>query len=155
MRIWVVTIKIGWQGPDCGQRHLPHSMLTAIQIGADPVLLRTRGAVLESFGLRVISVESASEAMEAIWASPFDLAILCHSLSRSDRRSVTAAIRRRNPSARVLLVSGGLGANMAEKDGMDAVLEPNPHKLVQGLRQILRSPNVDAVENRSQEASQA
>ncbi|HEX3663414.1 MAG TPA: hypothetical protein VHU89_18405 [Acidobacteriaceae bacterium] len=113
-------------------------MLAAIQIGTDPVLLRTRGAVLETAGLRVVSVESFVRAMEKILTDSFDLAILCHSLPRTDRLNFTAAIRRRHPSALVLLVSGGRGASTGEEDGMDAVLEAEPRGLLRSLRDILR-----------------
>ena len=113
-------------------------MLTAIQIGTDPVLLRTRAAILETAGLCVVSVESFACAMETILSGSFDLAILCHSLPRTDRLNVTTAIRRTHPAALVLLVSRGYGASATEKDGMDAVLDSHPHQLLQGLSRVLQ-----------------
>lgn len=111
-------------------------MLTALQIGVDTDLLATRSALLQSAGLRVVSV-APTQAVDAIRATPFNLAVLCHSLTRAHRASLTAAIRRRNPSAPVLLVSHGPGIHLAEKDGMDAVLEPEPQRLLEGLRAVL------------------
>lgn len=130
-------------------------MLTALHIGADPVLLQTRGALLESAGLRVVCLDSVSRALEAVWAAPFDLAILCHSLSRRDRRHLLAAIRRRNPSALVLLVSAGPGVSMAAKEGLDAVLEPEPRILLQRLREILRAKAAGGAASDALKARQA
>ncbi|HEX3986122.1 MAG TPA: response regulator [Acidobacteriaceae bacterium] len=130
-------------------------MLTAIHIGTDPLLLRTRTAVLESAGLRVISAESVSQALGTLWDNPFDLAVLCHSLSRSERLSLTTAIRRRSPSALILLISAGPGASTAEKDGMDAVLEPDPHRLLQRLRPMLWIRQQHGAETRLHQAHHA
>ena len=119
------------------------------------MLLRTRGAVLESAGLRVVIVDSVPPAVGIIRAGTFDVAILCHSLSRGDRLKLTAAIRRRNPSALILLVSGEPGANTAERDGIDAVLEPEPWRLLQRLRSILLPLRKEESGNCSPKAGQA
>ncbi|MGA8161407.1 MAG: hypothetical protein WCB76_11395 [Acidobacteriaceae bacterium] len=125
-------------------------MLTAIQIGSDSVLLQSRAAILETAGVRLVNAEGFPQGLERIRDAPFDLAVLCHSLSRTDRLNLAAAIRRRNPSAAILLVSSGPGAPLAEKDGMDAVLESEPHRLLQGFRLALRSLEKKETENRSE-----
>jgi DNA-binding NtrC family response regulator len=126
-------------------------MLTAIHIGADSVLLQSRTPILEQAGLRVANADSLAQGLARVGAASFDLAVLCHSLGRTDRLNLAAAIRRSNPSALVVLVSGGSGVHTVEKEGMDAVLEPEPHRLLAGLRRLLlaqrkrpaagRSPN--------------
>lgn len=117
------------------------NMLTAIQIGADSVLLRTRAAILETAGLRVQNVEGFSFAMKAILTGSFDLAILCHSLHRDQRLNLTAAIRRNHPAALILLVSRGPGAGEGEREGIDAVLESHPRQLLEDLRGALQLRN--------------
>jgi CheY-like chemotaxis protein len=112
-------------------------MLTAIHIGNDPVLPGTRAALLQSIGIRVVNVARSSDAMGAILATSFDVAVLCHSLDRSDRLKLARTIRQRNPLALILLVSGGLGVCTGEKDGMDAVLDSDPQRLLQAIRQML------------------
>lgn len=115
-------------------------MLTALQIGTDRALLRSRGAVLESVGLRVVNAESVSSAMESIAAVSFDLVLFCHSLPRTDRLNLASAVRLRTPSAHLLLVSFGCGSSPGDKDGMNAVLESEPRALLRGLRGFLDLP---------------
>lgn len=126
-------------------------MLTAIHIGTDSVLLRTRAAVLETAGVRVINAVSPAQGLERIRAGSFDLAVLCHTLSRNDRLNLASAIRQINPSALILLVSGGPGVHAVEKDGMDAILEAEPHRLLEGFRGMLPSPPRSGGVLRSQE----
>lgn len=149
------TMNMRWQGPWLRSAPSSDVMLTALQIGVDPVLLRTRGAVIESAGFQVVSVASALQATAAIRATPFDVVILCHSLSRSHRVTLAAAVHRLNASVPVLLVSGGPGSNMAATDGMDGVLEPEPDRLLLGLRRIPDVAHKSAAKNRTKKAGQA
>ncbi len=112
-------------------------MLAAIHIGSDPALLGARGALLQSVGLKVVNVAGTSDAVGAIWAAPFDVAVLCHSLTRSDRLNLASAIRQRCPSALIVLACGGLSPGIGERDGMDAVLESDPQRLLQAIRKML------------------
>lgn len=135
-------------------------MLTAIHIGSDPALLGARGALLQSIGLKVVNVAGTSDALGAIWAAPFDVAVLCHSLTRSDRLNLAGAIRQRNPSALIVLVCGGLSPGTRERDGMDAVLESDPQRLLQAIRRLLdlaamRESTVPSATMRSQRVRQA
>ncbi|HZZ39180.1 MAG TPA: hypothetical protein VFE06_08610 [Acidobacteriaceae bacterium] len=118
-------------------------MLTAIQIGADPALLWSRAAIVETAGLRVVNAADVPQALERIRGVPFDLVVLCHSLPRAHRLQVIAATRRRNPSVPILLVGGGYGAHTAVKDGIDVVLDSEPQTLLLSLRRVLRLPEAE------------
>lgn len=118
-------------------------MLTAIHVGADPVLLWSRAAILETAGIRVVNAASVAQSVERIWGVPFELVLLCHSLPRAHRRQIIAAVRRRNPSVPVLLVREGCGDTIAAVEGVDALLAPEPQRLLAGLRRILRLPGAD------------
>ncbi len=122
-------------------------MLTAIQIGADPALLWSRAAILETTGLRVVNAEGVPQAMEHLWGVPFEMVILCHSLPAAHRRQIVAAARRRNPSVPILLIDR---TGAAVRDGIDWVLDPEPQSLLQSVRCILRLPEVDRATQLSQ-----
>lgn len=128
-------------------------MLAAIHIGADPFLLETRGALLQSVGLKVVNLAGNSGVMEAIRAAPFDVAVLCHSLAPSDRLRLARAIRKCHPSAFILLISGQRDVSADEKEEIDAVLDPAPQRLLDDLRERLRlieeSESLPRPENRS------
>lgn len=118
-------------------------MLTAIQIRADPALLWSRAAILETAVLRVVNAADVPQALERIWGLPFDLVVLCHSLPRAHRLQVIAAVRRRKPSVPILLVGGGDSAHTAVKDGIEVVFDSEPQTLLQSLRHILRLPEAE------------
>jgi DNA-binding NtrC family response regulator len=115
-------------------------MLTAIQIGTDPVLLRSRAAILESAGMRVMNAEGLPQALQRIRGVPFGLVVLCHSLTRAHRMEVIAAVRRRCPSVPILLVGDGHDAGTAERNEIDAILDPEPHRLLRSLRRLFQLP---------------
>lgn len=117
-------------------------MLTALQIGVEDVLLASRGAVIASAGVQIISARDAEQAALCMKARQIDVVVLCHTLSPEERRRVARVVRRRRPGIPVLLVSGGRG--IAEATEVDAILDPNPGHLVAFLRHLLQQPKPKA-----------
>src|SRR5579875_1561971 len=107
-------------------------MRAALQAGNDQSLLKTRGGVLESAGLRVVNADGLQDALDQLQPLAFDLLILCHSLAEAERTTITAAARRCNPRIRVLLV--GIGRDLLDSPpaGVDALLDAHPQRLVRG-----------------------
>lgn len=112
-------------------------MLTALQIGKDSNLLKTRGGVVETAGLRVITACGVMQALDRITSTPPDVAILCHTLAHNERAEIAATVHRRNPHALVVLIAQGRFAAHSPDEGFDAVLGSDPALLVEGLRRIL------------------
>ena len=112
-------------------------MPQALQIGNDLLLMQTRTGLLAAAGLQGQSLSGLDEALERIPSTHWDVAILCHTLSREERAAVTAALRRRNPRAPVLLVSRRSYPAPGEGEGCDLLLSSNPVQLIATLRHLL------------------
>ena len=124
-------------------------MSQALQIGNDPLLLRSRTGLLRTAGLQSLVLVGLAEALDRIPSATWDVAILCHTLSSADRAAVIAALRRRNPHAPILLIGRRSYTPDAEADGVDLVLSASPAKIIAALRDLLmRTP-------RSQERQEA
>ncbi len=111
-------------------------MHTALQIGTDPSLMHSRAGVIASAGLQVRNLDF-HELGEFLAAGSWDLAILCHTLNRAQRAQAVSELRKRKPIAPILLVSGQGSPTLAEARVADAVLDPNPVKLVHEIQRIL------------------
>lgn len=115
-------------------------MLKALQIGNDLLLMQTRTGVLAGAGLKVMNLAGLAEALVHIPSGRWDVAILCHTLSRADRGAIIALLRRRNPRAPVLLVGRRSYTPAVEADQVDLVLSANPAKMIATLRELLQQP---------------
>jgi DNA-binding response OmpR family regulator len=113
----------------------------ALQIGDDPSLLRTRAGVLRLAGLRVLNLDPHVDWAEAIRKENFDLVVLCHSLSPSERKSVTTLIRRYKPRVPVFLVSSSEGC----PEDVTAILPCQPQSLVADISLLLRKLPTDPI----------
>lgn len=121
-------------------------MLTALHIGIDDALLRSRTGLLEKAGLRVITAERLSGDGDRIAAENFDLAVLCHSLPADERAALARCLRRRNPAAPILLVDELPAPESAQPANIDGVLNRSPGPLIEGLRRIIENLRSSAPE---------
>ena len=84
--------------------------LTKIQVlscSANELLRTIREMILREAGREVVNSSSKAHALELIQRESFDVLLLGHSLSDSSLDSLCDGFRRRFPSGRVVLVSGG------------------------------------------------
>lgn len=115
-------------------------MLSALHVGTDSILLKTRTAVLEMAGITVVSTVGLDHALASLGRMPFSAAIFCHSLGPEDRVALSSAFRRRHPQAPVLLVVGARDLFDSVPPGIDGLLDPHPHKMMLELCRILNIP---------------
>jgi hypothetical protein len=112
-------------------------MPKALHIGNDSLLLQSRAGLLVAAGLQVLNLVGSAQALDRIPSARWDVAILCHTLSRAERATLLAALRRRNCRAPILLVGRRSYTPPAEIDGFDAVLSPAPAKMIAALGAVL------------------
>lgn len=124
-------------------------MPTALQIGIDKPLLDSRTGVLEKAGLRVTNAPGIRDAAQQLISGPWDLAILCHTLSRQQRQKLISLIRLHGPATLILLLEDSLYSPPAPEEGIDAVLDSEPKSMIETLRRILDSrPSADSAQKR-------
>jgi DNA-binding response OmpR family regulator len=73
-------------------------------VGHETTLLETRSRILELAGYRVSPVVEVPAAENALSCEPFDLSILCHTLSSEQRRSMLACARSLQPTVKTLIL---------------------------------------------------
>lgn len=113
-------------------------MLRALQIGNDSLLMQTRIGLLQAAGLQVQNLHHPGEALDCIPRARWDVAILCHTLTRAERAVVIAALRRRHPRAPILLVARRSYTPPIDASGFHLVLSPNPVKMIAALRGLVQ-----------------
>jgi DNA-binding response OmpR family regulator len=86
-------------------------------LGQNTTLLETRSRILELAGYQVSSVLEMAVAETAISSEPFDLNILCNTLSSEQRRSVLTSARLVRPTMKTLI--------LVDDRPMDFLLEAN------------------------------
>jgi len=92
--------------------------LKVLNVGIEPSLLQTRGAILQRAGMEVVNVGDSATAVRAFRRQAFDAVVLCHGLGREHKRDVIEAARRRTPSPKVVALynltrSEAAGADLA------------------------------------------
>ncbi len=127
------------------------SMPNALQVGNDSLLMQSRAGLLAAAGLQVLDLSGLAEALDRIPSAHWDVAILCHTLSRTDRASIIAALRHRNPRAPVLLIARRSYTPPSDMDGFDVVLSPGPAKMIAALRRLLKRLSEELEEGGEQE----
>lgn len=113
-------------------------MPKTLQIGNDLLLMQSRMGLLAASGLDVLNLVGLAETLDRIPSIHWDLAILCHTLSRSECGKIMAALRRHNPHARVLFIARRSDTPAAGGNGFDMVLSPVPAKMISALREIAK-----------------
>ena len=111
--------------------------------GRNPVLLATRCAVLAK-QYRVVSVESLQEVAEVTSAEPFDVVLLCHTLSPEECRVSREIVHHRWPGAKLLaLTSGGPGCKDSQTDRDLSSLE-GPRALLRAVHDLTHQGRLTA-----------
>jgi hypothetical protein len=105
-----------------------------LAVGHDPLLLKTRGQVLQAAGYIVVLTHSLKEAKATFLHGDFDLVILCHSLSLDERERLTYLIREQTALTPIISISPNLGHHDLFTD---VTLDNDPNELVAGLREVL------------------
>lgn len=100
-------------------------------LGHDTTLLSTRGRILELAGYQVSTVQKIEAAENAFSNEPYELNILCNTLSSEQRRSLLACARSRQPATKTLI--------LVDDWPMDIPLEPNEatFSIFEGPRALL------------------
>src|SRR5690349_16685847 len=105
------------------------SFALILSVGSDPQLLGTRELLLQSAGYAVVSARSVKEAVDRFLGGDFDLVLLCHSLSETERKRVVYLIRASGSFTPVVAIAEYTGQN----DGLaSATIESDPEQLLAG-----------------------
>jgi CheY-like chemotaxis protein len=107
-----------------------------LHVSSDPVLLGTRGAILERSGVLTVSAGSGAEAVRLCRRHSFDAVVLCHELAPRHKQEVIHAVRRRGSGTKVI---GLYSVTPSEAAGADLAVDSHdgPEALLQAVRTIL------------------
>lgn len=75
-----------------------------LMLGHETTLLETRSRILELAGYRVSPVLEIAAAENALSSDPFDLSILCNTLSSEQRRNFLTCARSLRPNMKTLIL---------------------------------------------------
>jgi CheY-like chemotaxis protein len=105
--------------------------------------LVVRSALLKELGYKVTAAQNGEEGLKAFEASAFDLVVVDYHMPRVGGVELTARIRKVNPRARVILLSGQMEALALtpESTGADVVLAKSASEAAQLARSIKRLLN--------------
>jgi CheY-like chemotaxis protein len=110
--------------------------IVVLSVGHDPLLLKTRGQVLQTAGYTIVSEHSLKGAIARFLQGDFDLVILCHSLPEEQRERLTYLIREQTSLTPIISISPNFGQHDLFAD---ATVDNDPDELVTGLREVLNS----------------
>jgi DNA-binding response OmpR family regulator len=77
---------------------------TILVYGNEPVLVTTRGLILERAGYEVFTAETLANAVLAMMNHPIDLCILCQSLTGEERRRILGTARALQPEIKCVVM---------------------------------------------------
>ena len=102
------------------------------------MLLTTRRIILEKAGYDVVTTSTFSDAMLLLMNQPFNLLILCQSLTQEERRGMLESARAIDSELKcaVLEFTGG-HEKIANEEVVDGLLDPT--NLIDSIRHMLRS----------------
>jgi DNA-binding response OmpR family regulator len=110
-------------------------MLTILAVGKDMPLLATRAAVLRQAGAQVeVTAPSGWAAM--MESRPYDVLVLCHSLSKEETEAITEKVGRQWAGVRILLMVQERCAEPPMR-GVAAISTPEPRRLVSRVKALL------------------
>jgi DNA-binding NtrC family response regulator len=78
-----------------------------LMYGYDPKLLESRRLVLENCGYQVSPVTIRADIASLLDSTPFDLLMLCHSLTEADCERLIADTSKRQPRVKSLILTAG------------------------------------------------
>jgi DNA-binding NtrC family response regulator len=114
-----------------------------LSIGSDPSVLATRSDVLKQAGYLVSTASSETSARQILGQGGFDLVVVCHSLSSSDRMKIMQSVRS-TQRAKVVAINRSpepepdADASVHSLDGPDRLLECIAEVLGSGTTRISR-----------------
>ena len=120
---------------------LLHPKILLINRNRDGLLVR--GQLLEELGYRVVAAQTSEEGLKLFGASTFDLVVADYRTPGMNGAELIVRIRKVDPQARVILLSGQVEALAltAENTGADAVLAKSAGEAAQQARTIKRLLN--------------
>ncbi|HEY2115768.1 MAG TPA: hypothetical protein VGJ51_11790 [Candidatus Angelobacter sp.] len=122
---------------------MPHILVLAV--GHDPVLLETRGHVLQSAGYTVVLELSLKKVVDRFREGDFDLVLLCHSIPARDREHLTQVLREHTSRTPIVSVS----TNLCDLDSFaDAMVGNDPGELLVALRELLVANRAKLLDSR-------
>ena len=123
----------------------PPSNVSILLVDDNKDGLVVRRSLLEELGYRVVIAPNAEEALKLFAASRFDLIVTDYKMPRMSGVELIERIRKLDPNARVILLSGfvePLGLN-EENTGADTVIVKSVHEpvnLVRAVKRLLNRP---------------
>jgi CheY-like chemotaxis protein len=119
----------------------PQPNILLINRNRDGIVVR--GALLKELGYRVTATQTGDEGLKAFEASAFDVVVVDYHMPRVGGVELTARIRKVNPLARVILLSGQVEALALtpENTGADVVVAKSASEATQLARSIKRLLN--------------
>lgn len=108
-----------------------------LSVGLDPALLQTRNLVLKRTGAEVVSAV-VEQAMMMLESRHFDVVVICHTLSKNDKRCICRLVELFWPNSRMLLISKLAGTEIS-LCSLDVTFpwRLGPSALVELARQLL------------------
>lgn len=110
-----------------------------LMFGQDARLVETRHWVLEQSGFRLRSVLRLPELAEAALHQPFELFILCDSLTADTRTQAVDLIRTEWPAAKLLVLVSTASHEDLEAPAILFTAMDGPYKLVATIKTLLAS----------------
>jgi CheY-like chemotaxis protein len=111
------------------------SQTLVLSVSFDPMILETRNLLLRSVGYIVVPAVSIRETIHLFRDGDFDLVILCHTLSLTDRERLTSFIRASGSRIPIVCVSEtAAGERIASAD---ATLDKDPAAFLGTLEDLL------------------
>jgi CheY-like chemotaxis protein len=119
----------------------PHPDILLINGNRDGLLVRR--LLLEELGCRVAVAQTGEEGLKMFEASAFDVVVADYRMPRMNGIELVERIRKVNPQARVILLSGHVEALAltTESTGADIVLAKSANEATQLARSIKRLLN--------------
>jgi CheY-like chemotaxis protein len=109
--------------------------------------LKARKMVLEELGFAIVTATNGRDALAQFTPQAFDLVVTDYKMPYLDGIELIAALRKREPELRIVLISGfvdTLGLN-EENTGADVVIQKNANEVAHLVRAVTRLMRVKLV----------
>jgi DNA-binding response OmpR family regulator len=109
---------------------------TILVYGNEPMLLTTRGLILEKAGYRLFTARTVSDAMFVLMNHQIDIIVLCQSLKDEERRGILKTAHALQPKVRCAVLD--FEENQVATDGVDLIRGlAGPTTLLNAIGKIL------------------
>lgn len=113
-----------------------NSHARVLVVSRDEMLLRSREMILGAF-FRVEGAGRFTEARALLRGAPFDLVVLCHSLTSIECEQLAALARRQNPRPQVLAMSASSHVSIKPWADKQLGVDAGPYGLVKKCAEML------------------